>query len=68
MRTTQMWAPHLPPGGGGKLLAGRRDPAEDVGDLGEGVAEDVVQDERHPRSTGVLGRSPGNCCTVSGRG
>ena len=33
-------------GGGGQLAAGRRGAADDLGHLGEGVAEDVVQDER----------------------
>ena len=33
-------------GGGGQLAAGRRGAADDLGHFGEGVAEDVVQDER----------------------
>ena len=33
-------------GRGGQLAAGRRGTAGDVGDFGEGVAEDVAEDER----------------------
>jgi hypothetical protein len=33
-------------GYGGQLAAGRRGAAGDLGHLGEGIAEDVVQDER----------------------
>ena len=33
-------------GRGGQLAAGRRGAADDLGDFGEGVAEDIVQDER----------------------
>ena len=33
-------------GRGGQLAAGRRRAADDLGHFGEGVAEDVVQDER----------------------
>ena len=35
-------------GRGRQLAAGRRRTADDLGDLGERVAEDVVQDERDP--------------------
>ncbi len=40
------------PGRGGQLAACRRGTADDLGHLGEGVAEDVVQDERDALSRG----------------
>src|SRR5262249_6641515 len=38
--------------GGGQLPGGGRGAADDAGDLGEGIAEDVVQDERDALSGG----------------
>src|SRR4029077_19208633 len=40
------------PAGGGQLAAGGRGAADDAGDLGEGVAGEVVQDKSDPLGGG----------------
>jgi hypothetical protein len=42
----------VPAGAGGELADAPRRPADDAGDLVEGEAEDVVQDERRPLGPG----------------
>lgn len=43
---------HATPGRRRELTARARSPAGDLGDVGEGIPEDVVQDERHPLGRG----------------
>jgi hypothetical protein len=55
--------------GGGQLAAGGRGAADDAGDLGEGIAEDVVQDERDALGRGSSIRArPGTPWTPTRRG